>query len=321
MKTILRFIFLASISGIFLVQCRSESNESVSPFGEMIQPKNNASSNEKIALGRKLFFDQRLSLNTVVSCATCHIPNKALSDGRKLAQGVKGRNAFRNTPSLFNVGYAPRLMFDGGVKTLEEQVLVPILDHNEMGASMPEVIMKLRNDAEYQTAARKIFNRDFDAWVLTRSIAAFERTLISDNSAFDHFFYQNKSNAISESAKRGWKLFSGKLNCVKCHSAPFFTDFKLHNNGRTTLNSSDLGRYRINNDSTDIGFFKTPSLRNVTVTAPYMHDGTLKTLDQVIQYYAKGGDGGVNQEKLKPFSLTKAEIGDLKNFLKSLEDY
>lgn len=321
MKTVVVFVFICFISGLLLVRCQIEAKEYLSPFPEMIHPKDNPSSKDKIDLGKKLFFDKRISFNNEVSCATCHITSKALTDGRKIARGVEGRQAFRNTPSLFNIGYSTRFMFDAEVASLEEQILVPILDHDEMGASMPVVIERLRNVPEYQTAAKKIFKRDFDVWVLTRSIATFERTLISDNSAFDKFYYQKKKDAISESAKRGWKLFSGELNCIKCHPAPFFSDYKVHNNGRTTLVNKDLGRFRINNDSTEIGFFKTPSLRNVSITAPYMHDGSIKTLDDVLKYYAKGGEHGVNQEEIRPFEITKAKIIDLKSFLISLQDY
>ena len=322
MKTIIRTFFFFSILCFILVQCQQGINDSVSPFKAMEHPNDNPSTEAKIALGKKLFFDKRLSLNNEISCATCHAVKKAFSDGRKLAQGVEGRSAFRNTPSLFNIGYSPVFMFDGEVKSLEEQVLVPILDHNEMGASMKEVIQKLKNDPAYQAAAQKIYQRDFDAWVLTRSIASYERTLISNNSKFDKFYYQKMPNAISESAKRGWKLFSEKLNCIQCHTAPFFTDFKVHNNGRTAVSDSDLGRFRINNDSTMIGYFKVPSLRNSSITAPYMHDGSLATLEDVIEYYAKGGSGGYNQEaRIKPFFLNKEDKKDLINFLNSLEDF
>lgn len=322
MKTIVKFIFLVFILCILFVQCQNSETGEFSPFPKMNHPKDNPSSEDKIALGKKLFFDKRLSLNNEIACATCHVSGLALTDGRQLGQGVEGRIAFRNTPTLFNIGYSSAFMFDAEIASLEEQILVPILDHDEMGASMPVVINKLRNVPEYQAAAQKIFKRDFDAWVLTRSIAAFERTLISDNSAFDRFYCQNEKDAISESAKRGWKLFSGQLNCVQCHSVPYFTDYKVHNNGRTTLASNDLGRFRINNDSTEIGFFKTPSLRNISITAPYMHDGSIETLDDVLKYYAKGGGRGINQEdKIKSFSISQDQIVDLKNFFKSLEDY
>lgn len=318
-----RFIILFSILVcIALVRCGQKEGGVVSPLGEMKNPINSPHLSAEIALGKKLFFDKKLSLNNEISCATCHVADKALTDNRTLGKGVEGRMAFRNTPSLFNVGYATSFMFDAELKTLEEQILVPILDHNEMGASMPEVIAKLQSNAAYQAAAKKIYNRPFDIWVLTRSIAAYERTLISDHSDFDRFYYHNNSKAISESAQRGWKLFSGKLNCVHCHPAPFFTDFKPHNNGRTQLTDIDLGRFRVTRDSMDIGFFKTPSLRNISITAPYMHNGEVQTLDELIEYYEKGGGNGFNQEgEIKPFQINSEQKKDLINFLFSLEDF
>lgn len=310
-------LILASIIG-----CNLDINQgTVSVLGEVLHPSDNQYSVEKVELGRKLFFDKRLSLDNEISCASCHDPKKAFTDGEILGKGVKGRKAMRNSPTLFNIGYSKKFMFDGEIDNLEEQALVPILDHNEMGASMKEVIEKLKKDNNYQDAARKLFNRDFDAWVLTRSLACYERTLISDNSDFDQFYFHKEEKAISESAKRGWKLFSGRLNCVKCHPAPFFTDYQVHNNGRTFIETEDKGRFRINSDSTEIGFFKVPTLRNISITAPYMHDGSIETLDLVIDYYASGGKKGANQEgSIVPFKISKEQKKDLINFLISLKD-
>lgn len=319
MNAILKIVIFSVLLS-FILRCSvSDEEEVYSVLANIEHPIDNPYSKEKAELGRKLFFDKRLSLNNEISCATCHDPNKALTDGEKLAKGVEGRMAMRNSPSLWNVGFSSVFMFDGEIKSLEEQVLVPLLDHNEMGASMKTILENLKKDNAYQQAAKDIFNRDFDAWVLTRSIACFERTLISGNSPFDLYYYKQDQNAISASAKRGWKLFSGKLNCVKCHPAPFFTDYKLHNNGRTLIETEDKGRFRINNDSTEIGFFKVPTLRNISITAPYMHDGSIETLDAVIDYYARGGRNGVNQEGyIQPFIISQEEKVDLKNFLKTL---
>lgn len=321
MSANIKISFLIFILAAFIGCGPDIEQETNSVLGEVIHPMDNPYSDEKVELGRKLFFDKRLSLDNEISCATCHDPEKAFTDGEVLGKGVKGRKAMRNSPTLFNVGYSKVFMFDGEIDNLEEQALVPILDHNEMGASMKEVLTKLNKDKGYRDAARKLYNREFDAWVLTRSLACYERTLISDNSDFDKFYFENNEKAISASAKRGWKLFSGRLNCVKCHPAPFFTDYQVHNNGRTFLETEDKGRFRINNDSTEIGFFKVPTLRNISITAPYMHDGSIETLDLVIDYYAKGGGKGVNQEGgIVPFELSKEEKKDLINFLKSLND-
>lgn len=321
MSANIKISFLIFILASFIGCGPDIEQETNSVLGEVFHPMDNPYSDEKVELGRKLFFDKRLSLDNEISCATCHDPEKAFTDGEVLGKGVKGRKAIRNSPTLFNVGYSKVFMFDGEIDNLEEQALVPILDHNEMGASMKEVLTKLNKDKGYRDAARKLYNREFDAWVLTRSLACYERTLISDNSDFDKFYFENNEKAISASAKRGWELFSEKLNCVKCHPAPYFTDYQVHNNGRTFLETEDKGRFRINNDSTEIGFFKVPTLRNISITAPYMHDGSVETLELVIDYYASGGGKGMYQEKeIVPFEITKGEKKDLVNFLKTLNN-
>ena len=313
-------IYILSLCFVVL-SCKSEGGKfEFNPLGEVIHPSTNLYSSEKAELGKNLFFDKRLSFNNEISCATCHIPENEFTDSKALAIGVEGRIAFRNTPSLWNVGFSKTFMYDGEIKTLEEQVLVPILDHNEMGGTMKEVVNKLKSDPKYQQASNKIFNRDIDAYVITRSIACYERTLIKSNSKFDQFYFDNKKS-LNASQKRGWILFKDKLNCVKCHPAPFFTDFKMHNNGRTHIVTEDKGRFRVTSDSSDIGFFKTPSLRNTAITAPYMHDGSLVKLNDVVDYYMKGGDDGLNKElEIKPFRLNLTQKNDLINFIKSLNN-
>lgn len=302
--------------------CKTLTQSTFSILGEVNHPKDNPLNDEKVKLGQQLFFDKRLSLDETVSCATCHQPRLAFTDGKDLSEGVFGRKTMRNSPSVINSGFLPKVMFDGELATLEMQVIVPIQEHTEMAMDMKKLILKLRLIPEYQEAAKKIFQRDFDPWVLTRSIAAFERTLISDNSNFDKFYYKNQKNALSKNAQAGWKIFSEKLYCIQCHSLPYFTTFTTENNGYTNEKSEDLGRFRINFDSLDIGRFKVPSLRNVSVTSPYMHDGKLKTLEEVIDFYAKGGRKVFNQsETVKAFSLSQIEKKQLIEFLKSLEDY
>jgi cytochrome c peroxidase len=186
---------------------------------------------------------------------------------------------------------------------------------------MVDLISRLQAIPEYQNAAKSIFNRDFDAFVLTRSISAFERTLISSNSRFDQYYYYNKSSALNNEEKEGWKIFSDKLYCTKCHPAPYFTIFTAENNGLYVDYGIDQGRFRIHGDSNDIGKFKVPTLRNIELTFPYMHDGSISTIEEVIQHYAKGGKSNDNQSALiKPFKLTEREIRQLKSFLFSLTD-
>ncbi len=304
-----------------LFQCTS-SNTFETRLGKMEIPQDNPMTNEKVKLGKKLFFDKQLSLTNTISCASCHIPEKAFTDGNKLSPGVHGRLSMRNTPTLLNVGYQHRLMFDGEIPSLEMQAVVPLKDTAEMANNMKTLIQKLEHNPEYQQAARRIFNRDFDAYVLTRSLAAFQRTIVSYETPFDKF-QEGNADAISQSAKRGWKLFSEKLYCTKCHDAPFFTNFKNENNGLYAdyTEIEDKGRYRINNDSTEIGSFKIPTLRNLERTAPYMHDGSMSSISEVIAHYEKGGNGHFNQSTIiQPFVLTNQERKDLITFLLSLSD-
>ena len=312
--------FLVVVSFLF-VKCNVSRNMSLKPLGEAIYPADNENSAEKIALGKEFFFDKRLSLDESISCAVCHKPGLAFTDGLKVSDGILGRKSNRNSPSLLNAAYFPKLMFDGELSTLEMQSIVPIQEHNEMGMDMKELILRLKAVPEYQEAAKKVFNREMDVWVLTRSLAAYQRSLISDNSPFDQYYYGKKDMAISASAKRGWKLFSEKLYCTACHPAPHFTTYKVENNGLYADYGADNGRFRINNDSTEMGKFKIPSLRNIQITDPYMHDGSMSSLSEVLDHYSRGGNQHVNQHPvIKPFQLTKKEKKDLINFLYSLTD-
>lgn len=308
------FIILGSLA--VFIACQTQDLFEVSyPF-----PQDNAPSSDKIALGKSLFFDKRLSLDGTVSCANCHNPEYAFTDRKSVSTGINGQLAERNAPSLLNSAFLQTVMFDAHLKTLELQVIVPLQEPTEMGHNMKILIPKLRAIPEYQAAAKKIFNRDFDAWVLTRSIAAFERSLISMNSPYDQYVKGDKK-ALNKSEQRGLKLFEEKLYCTSCHHAPHFTNHLAENNGLYQSYGNDKGRFRINLDSADIGFFKTPSLRNVELTYPYMHDGSLKTLDDVIDHYSHGGNHPKGQSKhIQSFNLSNIEREDLKAFLKSLTD-
>ena len=313
------FLVLFVVSAVLLVKCKSFDWGEDSPLGKVVHPNDNQGDSLKIDLGESLFFDPRLSLDETVSCASCHKPGLAFTDGKAVSDGILGRKTARNSPSILNSAFLTSIMFDGELKTLEMQAIVPIQDHNEMGMEMGALIERLRKVPEYQEAARKIFKRDFDPWVLSRSLAAYERTLISDDSDFDLFYYGAKKHKLSKKEQRGWKLFSEKLHCIQCHSLPYFTNFKVENNGYTPADAEDKGRFRIHGDSSDIGKFQVPSRRNVDYTAPYMHDGKLETLEEVIDFYAAGGRNVLNQNTLiKPFSLTKSEKEELISFLESL---
>lgn len=276
-------------------------------------------SDENIELGRKLFFDTRLSLDGTVSCASCHLPEYAFTDQKEFSRGVNGHQSSRNSPSLLNSIFLKRLMFDAEVQTLEEQALVPLQDTNEMGMIMSDLIDRLIQIPDYANAAQSIYGRDFDAFVLTRSLAAYQRSLISLNSRFDQA-ERGEINRTTEE-ERGWKLFSEELYCTKCHPAPYFTTFVAENNGLYSNYNLDEGRFRINFDSTEIGYFKIPSLRNIELTFPYMHDGSFKSLDEVLTHYAAGGNDHVNKsEIIQPFRLSRQNRVDIKSFLVSLTD-
>ena len=310
---------LFSIGLVFFISCSKQTSVTTN-ISTIPSPEDNPITDEKVALGRKLFFDKRLSLNETVSCATCHVPEYAFTDRLTTSTGIEGRKTERNSPSLLNSAFLKTAMFDAHLPTLEMQVIVPIQVHTEMGSNMKELIQKLRAIPEYQAAAKKIFNRDFDAYVLTRSISAFERTLLSLNSRFDQYLKGNKS-ILNSDEKAGWKLFSEKLYCLQCHPAPYFTTFEAANNGLYKEFGSDKGRFRIFLDSNDIGKFKIPSLRNIELTYPYMHDGSMKSLDEIINHYKQGGQKHKLQSPvIQPFELSAKEQSQLIAFLYALTD-
>lgn len=304
----------------FLLDCSSvQEKGTVLPL--VVHPEDNPLTTAKVELGKKLFFDTRLSRDNSISCASCHVPEFAFTDRKGVSEGVGGGKTQRNSPSVLNAGYLETVMYDAHLPTLEMQVIVPIQEHVEMDMNMQDLLAKLSNIAEYKKAAKDIFNREFDAYVLTRAISAFERTLISDNSRFDQYYYGKDKNALTKSEQRGWKLFSEEMYCTKCHPAPHFTTYKAENNGLYADYGDDKGRFRIHHDSTDIGKFKIPSLRNVALTFPYMHDGSVEDLYQIIDHYTAGGKKHWNQSEIvQPFEITPEQKKDVVNFLKSLTD-
>lgn len=315
------FILIGTLLvSLFLYQCKTNSHK-IDTFGDIVSPVNNPLTDEKIALGKKLFFDKRLSIDESISCASCHVPEFAFTDRKKVSEGVEGRKTERNSPSILNSGFLKTVMFDAHLTTLEMQVIVPIQEHVEMDMKMLDLIKRLRSIKEYQDAAKRIFNRDFDAFVLTRSISAFERTLLSQNSRFDQYYSGINKKALSKDEIAGWKIFSEQLYCTKCHPAPHFTNYLAENNGLYNVYGNDKGRFRIFNDSMDIGKFKIPSLRNIELTFPYMHDGTFTTVEQVFDHYEAGGKKHSLQSPIvKSFNLSEKQRTQLKKFLFSLTD-
>jgi len=275
-----------------------------------------------VKLGKALFFDPRLSLDRGISCRSCHFPERAFSDTVALSSGVQGRMVARNAPSLANVAYRPLLMRDGGTPTLEQQVLIPLLDTAEMDVTMASLIALLSEDPDYQTQSMKAFGRPIDAFVITRALASYERTLISGSSRFDEFLYQGDSTALDPQEKRGWAIFnSDRGKCTNCHGGFDLSDHSFRNIGTSIDHAADPGRQRITVHPADRGKFAVPTLRNIALTAPYMHDGSMRTLEQVVDHFNSGGLADPNKDPLMtPLHLTAQEKQDVVAFLRSLTD-
>jgi len=259
-------------------------------------PEDNTLTAEKIILGRRLFFDRRLSRDNSISCSTCHDPDRAFSDARPIAIGVFGRTGRRNSPALINRGYGRAFFWDGRSTSLEEQVLKPIEDPNEMDLPLSE-------------AAARV---NLPAVEISHALASYVRSLLSGNSPFDRFIAGDRS-ALTLEQQAGLQVFRGKGNCTACHLGPNFTDERLHNTGVAWRDGkfADVGAGE--------GNFKTPTLREIARTAPYMHDGSFATLEDVIEYYDRGGNqsSGLDPE-VHPLRLSAPEKQALAAFLRSL---
>ncbi|HMQ50109.1 MAG TPA: cytochrome c peroxidase [Saprospiraceae bacterium] len=290
-------------------------------FPAIAPPSDNAFLLERWLLGKKLFFDPVMSSDSSISCASCHRPELAFSDNQAISPGVAQRPGNRNVPSLANVAYHPYFTREGGVPTLEMQVLVPIQEHHEFDFNIILLAQRLVNDSMYVAMAQKAYQRAPDPFVITRALACFERSLLSGNSPYDQFTFQGKKKALSAAQKRGMKLFySKKTNCSTCHSGFNFTNYAFENNGLYT-SYRDEGRFRLTRNPADSALFKIPSLRNVAITAPYMHDGSLHSLRAVIEHYESGGKSHPQKSSaIQPLELTEREKNDLLAFLESLTD-
>ena len=328
-------------------------------------PANNPQTPEKIALGSRLFNDARFSSTGTVSCATCHLPDKAFTDSPlSVSEGIDKRTGTRNAPTVVNAAFNKTQFWDGRSPDLEDQALHPFLNPVEMNLPNHDALLAIvRNDKDYVAMFAKVFGTgaaDITMVEVTRAIAAFERTQVSGDSAFDRWYFGGAVDAISDAAKRGFQLFLGKGRCVSCHTIEqdhaLFTDHLFHNIGigindiqdrvpelarafqkakneginvdvavLSDPDTSHLGRFTVDDQLSSLGGFKTPTLRNIAVTAPYMHDGSLATLRETVQHYNNGGvtrptdavnpylDGGI-----RPLGLTRQEIDDLVAFMEAL---
>ena len=322
-------------------------------------PNDNPITAAKVELGRKLFFDARLSANGTVSCSSCHDPKRAFTDGRKVAEGIGGRLGTRNSPTLLNAMFSSGQFWDGRVETLEEQARMPLTNQDEMGnRSLPEALSKIAAVPEYVRAFQQVFGGPVTIDGFAKAVAAFERTLISGDAPIDRYA-AGDLNALDESARNGLILFRTKARCTICHvfnqnfgpnsMFPFFTDGGYRNTGvaanfsgfevlavramaaardksgeafaaiKKDEHAAELGRFVKTGNILDIGAFRTPSLRNVELTAPYFHDGSAATLEEVLRFYVKGGKKNPNRDwQLDPVELTNDEQRDIISFLKAL---
>ncbi len=327
-------------------------------------PSDNPQSAAKIELGKKLFNDQRYSIDGTVSCSKCHNEKQAFTDGLPVSFGNKGQPGTRNAPTVINAAFNKRQFWDGREPDLESQSKQPLINPVEHGLTSYDPILQIiRTDPDYQTGFQSAFGLSPDKVTIdyvAKAIASFERTVLSGNSAFDRYYFRRQYDAMTVAQIRGLSLFLGQGRCVSCHSIEqdhaLFTDGQFHNIGiginaiqqdvpklaeaylaakatganvdvtvLTDKKSSELGRFAVTNELSQVGAFKTPTLRDIDLTAPYMHDGSLKTLQEVMAHYNNGGaskpdervndflDGGI-----RPLNLTDAQMDDLVAFMKAL---
>jgi cytochrome c peroxidase len=317
---------------LFVVGCSDEVQPTLSDsewkgrvpagFPAVNYPEDNTPTTLRVELGRRLFYDNRLSDDGTLNCGSCHVLSAAFTDGRTTSSGLHGISGKRNAPTLVNLAWMKRLMMEGGVPTLETQALAPLHDSTEMGPSIMPLLAKLNGDALLKELARAAYSRDsIDAYVVTRALACFQRTFMSGDGRYDRY-KQGRKDQMNERELRGMELFfSTRTQCSECHSGVFFTDMDYHNIGLSN-EYADEGKARASHLPEDVGRFKTPTLRNIQLTAPYMHDGSLASLEDVINFYNSGGSLHRNKDiRIKPLGLTEQEQGDLIAFLTTLTDW
>ena len=298
----------------------------VAPLGldvSLPTPADNPLTAAKTALGRRLFLDRRLSSDGSVACATCHDPSRAFTDGRAVAIGVAGRAGIRNVPTIINRGYGALFFWDGRALTLEAQVVQPLLDGREMAATREGVLKTVDGDRVYRREFQMVFGRDPNWDDVARALAAFVRSVRSGNSPYDRF-RNGVASALTPEQQRGMRIFLGRGNCWSCHMGPNLSDERLHNTGVAFRRgeAADEGRFLITQLASDRRAFKTPTLREVARTAPYMHDGSLATLTDVVEHYSEGGSGDPNLDpEIRPLHLSTSERRALVEFLRALNGH
>ena len=283
-------------------------------------PEDNPITPAKVALGERLFHEKRLSRDRSIACADCHQPDRAFTDGRAKAVGVYGRQGPRSVPTLVNRAWGESFFWDGRIATLEEQVVQPILAETEMDLTLGEAVERLNEKRRYRRGFQKTFARDPNPDDLARALAAYVRTILSGDSPFDRYLF-GEHDALSEQQLAGLKIFRGKANCTFCHSGPTFSDEEFHNTGVAWRDGEwlDDGRFLVTQDARDRGKFKTPTLREVARTAPYMHDGSLATLEDVVDFYSDGARPNPSLDpEVRRLDLSSEEKAQLVAFLHTL---
>ncbi len=285
-------------------------------------PQDNPPTPEKVALGKLLYFDERLSVDNTVSCATCHNPNLGWSDGHPVSTGVQAKTGTRNAPTVINATYMLSQFWDGRAQNLEEQALGPIINPVEMAMPNHEVVVdKIKNIPAYQPLFQQAFGEGPSKENIAKAIASFERTVLGGNSRYDRFESGGDANALTAQEKLGRELFFGKANCTRCHVGSNFSDSQFHNLG-VGMNrpKPDLGRYEVTRVEADKGAFKTPTVRDVSKHAPYMHDGSQATLEEVVEFYDKGGEANPwLDSRIVKLNLSAEEKAALVAFMKALD--
>ena len=331
-----RWVLIAGVLLLFvttgMIQAEPSPGSGQTPFqltlplglekDSLVIPEDNPLTKDKVELGKLLFFDTRLSANDTIACASCHMPSLAFTDGQPVSTGIHGQKGGRSAPTAINRVFSSAQFWDGRAATLEEQSVGPFANPIEHGfKDHDELVAKVKSIAGYQP----LFELAFGSPAITtdligKAIASFQRTLLSGNSAYDRFTQGNEEQALSANAQNGFRVFLGKGQCLRCHFGFNFTDEQYHNLGvGANKKERDVGRQAVTNKPEDMGAFKTPTIREIANTAPYMHDGSLQTLREVVDFYDQGGLPNAHLDPaIKPLNLTEQEKKDLVEFMESL---
>ncbi|NVK26887.1 MAG: hypothetical protein HWE14_02520 [Flavobacteriia bacterium] len=312
MRILIGLVFIVG-----LVQCSKQQNH----LPEVHPVNVGADVNEAAAIGEVLFFSPILSLDSTISCSSCHIPQFAFADTARVSAGVHSRAGFRNSPSIFNVAYKKKFFAEGGVKGLERATLAPMLTNFEMGVQAPELMSRIKSDRSLHSNFVEVFGENYDYAHVVRALVAYQFNLRSVDSKYDRILAQNQE--ADSLWLKGKRLFeSNRLDCSRCHAGVLQRDTLFHDLGLPTdtvvEGGPDYGRGRLTHDRKDFFHFPTPSLRNVELTAPYMHDGSIPTLDSVVRFYEAGGGPRKSNSLRVTFELNDDEREALMTFLLSL---